>query len=84
MYKLISNERDHAQEQLNHVLQARKELLAIHGPEPDEDALARLTEIDRQAQRHRDELTRLFVLIKRVTGIQKSGTGGTHFFLNQP
>ena len=84
MYKLISNEREYVQEQLNHILQRRKELLSIHGPDPEGEALASFQEVDRQAQRYRDELTRLFILIKRVTGIQKSGTGGTHFFQSQP
>jgi hypothetical protein len=84
MYKLISNEREFVQEQLNLVLQRRKELLSIHGPDPEGEAQTVFSEVERQAQRHRDELTRLFILIKRVTGIQKSGTGGTHFFQSQP
>ena len=79
MYKLISNEREYSQEVLSELLQRRKEILIEHGdalpPEADEE----LAEIDRKIQELRNDLTRLFLLIKRVAGIQKSGTGGTDF-----
>ena len=79
MYKLISNEREYAQEVLSDHLQRRKEILIEFGDSLTPDAEAELAEIDGQIQDLRNDLTRLFLLIKRVAGIQKSGTGGTDF-----
>lgn len=79
MYKLISNERDFTQEQLNGLLQDRKQLLYDHPGELPETEEARLNELDTRAQELRNDLTRLFLLIKKVAGIQKTGTGGTDF-----
>lgn len=75
MYKLISQERDHVQEVLAPMIERRR-LLMMRG---DEAAEAELNALDREIQEHRNELARLFKLIKRVAGVQKSGTGGTHF-----
>lgn len=79
MYKLISNEREYAQEILSDLLQRRKELLIEYGDNLTPEAEAELNEIDTKVQDLRNDLTRLFLLIKRVAGIQKSGTGGTDF-----
>lgn len=80
MYKLISNERDFTQEQLNMLLQERKQILLEHsGTELPESLEHRLNELDLKAQEYRNDLTRLFLLIKKVAGVQKSGTGGTDF-----
>lgn len=79
MYKLISNEREYAQEVLTELLQRRKEILIEHGENLPPEAEEELAELDRQIQDLRNDLTRLFLLIKRVAGIQKSGTGGTDF-----
>lgn len=79
MYKLISNEREYAQEILSELLQRRKEILIEFGEALTPDAEAELSGIDSRIQELRNDLTRLFLLIKRVAGIQKSGTGGTDF-----
>lgn len=79
MYKMISNERDYTQELLNDLLAERKGLLMEAGPEITEELEERLNEMDLQAQELRNDLTRLFLLIKKVAGIQKNGTGGTDF-----
>ena len=79
MYKLISNEREYAQEVLSELLQRRKELLIEFGDSFPPEEEAELAEIDGRIQDLRNDLTRLFLLIKRVAGIQKSGTGGTDF-----
>lgn len=79
MYKLISNEREYTQEKLNVLLEERKMLLIEHGGQLGEEHEERLNTLDAQAQELRNDLTRLFLLIKRVAGIQKSGTGGTDF-----
>lgn len=80
MYKLISNERDYTQEQLNVLLSERKQILFEHsGTELPEHLENRLNELDFKAQEFRNDLTRLFLLIKKVAGVQKSGTGGTDF-----
>lgn len=80
MYKLISNERDYTQEQLNMLLSERKQILLEHsGAELPEALEQRLHELELKAQEYRNDLTRLFLLIKKVAGVQKSGTGGTDF-----
>ncbi|HEY9898279.1 MAG TPA: hypothetical protein V6D00_03775 [Pantanalinema sp.] len=79
MYKLISNEREYTQEKLNALLEERKMLLIAQGGQPGHDQQERLDALEAQAQDLRNDLTRLFLLIKRVAGIQKSGTGGTDF-----
>ncbi len=79
MYKLISNEREYSQEYLSELLQRRKEILIEHGESMPPEAEEELAEIDLKIQELRNDLTRLFLLIKRVAGIQKSGTGGTDF-----
>lgn len=79
MYKMISNERDYAQEVLNALLMDRRQLLHGIGPDRTEEQDEQLEAIDRRAQALRNDLTRYFQLIKRVAGIQKSGTGGTDF-----
>lgn len=79
MYKLISNEREYSQEVLSEFLQRRKEILIEYGDALPPEAETELAEIDTQIQELRNDLTRLFLLIKRVAGIQKSGTGGTDF-----
>ena len=79
MYKMISNERDYTQEMLGDLLQDRKMFLMGVGPELSEEDEAKLDVFDRKAQALRNDLTRYFQLIKRVAGIQKSGTGGTDF-----
>lgn len=79
MYKLISNEREYTQEKLNALLEERKMLLIERSGQLDEEQEDRLNTLEGQAQELRNELTRLFLLIKRVAGIQKSGTGGTDF-----
>ncbi len=79
MYKLISNEREHAQEILSDLLQRRKEILIEFGENLHPEAESELSEIDTRIQDLRNDLSRLFLLIKRVAGIQKSGTGGTDF-----
>lgn len=79
MYKLISNERDYVQESLNRLLADRKKVAADAGPEPSLGAQQSLDRLDARLQEYRNDLTRLFLLIKRVAGIQRSGTGGTDF-----
>lgn len=79
MYKLISNEREYTQERLNELLQQRKDILVQHGEVVPPELESMVEELERQIQEQRNELTRLFLLIKRVAGIQKSGTGGTDF-----
>lgn len=79
MYKLISNEREYSQEVLSELLQRRKEILIEYGENLTPEAESELAEIDSRIQELRNDLTRLFLLIKRVAGIQKSGTGGTDF-----
>lgn len=79
MYKMISNERDYAQEVLNTLLLERRQFLYSVGPDMTEDQEEQLGAIDQRAQALRNDLTRYFQLIKRVAGIQKSGTGGTDF-----
>lgn len=79
MYKLISNERDYVQECLNKVLAERKKMMAEFGPEPTPIQEAQLDRLDARIQEYRNDLTRLFLLIKKVAGIQRSGTGGTDF-----
>ncbi len=74
MYKLISNERDYVQERLNKVLADRKKLASA--TDAEDPGLDRL---DARIQEYRNDLTRLFLLIKRVAGVQRSGTGGTDF-----
>jgi hypothetical protein len=49
------------------------------GPTPTPQAERELDTLDARIQEYRNDLSRLFLLIKRVTGIQKSGTGGTDF-----
>jgi len=79
MYKLISNEREYSQEALSDLLQRRKEILIEYADPFPPEIDAELADIDSLIQELRNDLTRLFLLIKRVTGIQKSGTGGTDF-----
>lgn len=79
MYKMISNERDHTQEVLNELLEERKSTLYEYPGELPAEIEARLAELDARAQELRNDLTRFFLLIKRVAGITKSGTGGTDF-----
>jgi hypothetical protein len=79
MYKLISNEREYTQEKLNALMEERKMLLIAQSGQPDEEHPEQLDRIEAKAQELRNDLTRLFLLIKRVAGIQKSGTGGTDF-----
>lgn len=79
MYKMISNERDYTQEVLNQLLSERKQLLLEHTGELPEPLETQLNQLDIRAQELRNDLTRFFLLIKRVAGIQKSGTGGTDF-----
>ncbi|HEY9766655.1 MAG TPA: hypothetical protein V6C82_09825 [Chroococcales cyanobacterium] len=80
MYKLISNERDYVQENLDvrvkeHKTLRSKSQAGISTPEED----ARFRALEKEIQSHRNELSRLFLLIKKVTGVNKSGTGGTDF-----
>jgi|GEM_PF-2278231 hypothetical protein len=79
MYKMISNERDYTQEVLNGLLNERKQLLLEHGGDLPPHLEEHLQQLDIRAQELRNDLTRFFLLIKRVAGIQKSGTGGTDF-----
>jgi hypothetical protein len=79
MYKLISNEREYSQEVLGDLLQRRKEILIEFGESLPPEVAEELAAIDARSQELRNDLTRLFLLIKRVAGIQKSGTGGTDF-----
>ncbi|HBN08581.1 MAG TPA: hypothetical protein DD435_07995 [Cyanobacteria bacterium UBA8530] len=80
MYKLISNERDYVQENLDgrvkeHKLLRSRSQAGVSTPEED----ARYKVLEKEIQSHRNELSRLFLLIKKVTGVNKSGTGGTDF-----
>lgn len=80
MYKLISNEREYIQERLTEKLREHKYLRSkstagVATPEEE----ARLKAMDMEIQMHRNELTKLFLLIKKITGVTKSGTGGTNF-----
>lgn len=79
MYKLISNERDYVQECLNKGLAERKKLMTEFGPEPTPPQQAQCDQVESRIQEYRNDLTRLFLLIKKVAGIQRSGTGGTDF-----
>ena len=79
MYKLISNERDYVQESLQRALADRKKMVTVAGDEPDEATEGAIGGFDAKIQEHRNDLTRLFLLIKKVAGVQKSGTGGTDF-----
>ncbi|MBM3268848.1 MAG: hypothetical protein FJZ01_14505 [Candidatus Sericytochromatia bacterium] len=79
MYKLISNERDYVQENLNKALAERKKLFADIPDDPTPAQQAALDRLDAKVQEYRNDLTRLFLLIKKVAGVQKSGTGGTDF-----
>ncbi len=79
MYKLISNERDYVQESLNRALAERKKVFADIPDEPSPAQQAAIDRIDAKIQEYRNDLTRLFLLIKKVAGVQKSGTGGTDF-----
>lgn len=80
MYKLISNERDYMQEILNRKVADRKFLQtkAYAGGLTTEEE-RRVQDLGREIQAYRSELSRLFLLIKKVTGVNKSGTGGTDF-----
>ncbi|MEB3298952.1 MAG: hypothetical protein VKO21_05650 [Candidatus Sericytochromatia bacterium] len=75
MYKLITTEREYVQAQL-HALQQARAALAASG---DEDGGEAAAELESREISLRMDLTRLFRLIKKVTGVQKSGTGGTDF-----
>jgi hypothetical protein len=80
MYKLISNERDYMQEVLNSKVADRKFLQTkayAGGLSPEEER--QVQDLGREIQAYRSELSRLFLLIKKVTGVNKSGTGGTDF-----
>jgi hypothetical protein len=79
MYKLISNERDYLQECLNKLMAERKKIVQEFGPEPTPAQEAQLDQHESKVQEYRNDLTRLFLLIKKVAGVQKSGTGGTDF-----
>ncbi len=79
MYKLISNERDYVQECLNKAIAERKRMMMEFGPEPMSSQQAQLDQLDIRMQEYRNDLTRLFLLIKKVAGVQRTGTGGTDF-----
>ena len=74
MYKLIATEREYVQAQLHALQQARAALEASGDAEPEA-----LQELEGREISLRLDLHRLFRLIKQVTGVQKSGTGGTDF-----
>ncbi|MBU6428379.1 MAG: hypothetical protein KGR26_05175 [Cyanobacteria bacterium REEB65] len=78
MYKLISNERDHIQDCLSQAL-AQKKRRQNSPDASDPAAQQELALLDEQIQGFRNDLARLFGLIKRVAGVPRSGTGGTDF-----
>ncbi|MBI6546858.1 MAG: hypothetical protein HY692_08685 [Cyanobacteria bacterium NC_groundwater_1444_Ag_S-0.65um_54_12] len=79
MYKLISNEREYVQECLNRALAERKKRFAEDNSRFSEEIELPLDSLDQEIQEYRNDLASLFLLIKKVAGIQKSGTGGTDF-----
>lgn len=79
MYKLISNEREYVQECLRSSLSSLKKLYSQGGSEPPADIQSQIDQVDATIQEYRNDLTRLFIIIKKVAGVQKSGTGGTDF-----
>lgn len=74
MYKLITTEREYVQAQL-HALQQARAALAATGEAEGEAA----EELESREIALRMDLNRLFGLIKKVTGVQRTGTGGTDF-----
>ncbi|MEB3204024.1 MAG: hypothetical protein VKP57_04935 [Candidatus Sericytochromatia bacterium] len=74
MYKLITTEREYVQAQLHALQQARAALAATGEAEGDA-----ADELEGREIALRMDLNRLFGLIKKVTGVQRTGTGGTDF-----